>query len=59
MIIETKASTMEENKKFIEYQKSLICAMFDSGYRTDEIAKQLKIPELIVKLNLGEAEVVS
>lgn len=47
-----KAKKQEEHAKHTEYMRSLIWAMYDSGYSIAEIANRLNIPKLNVKLHL-------
>ena len=49
----------EEHKERIDYQKSLIWAMHDSGYDVSEIAEHLNISKLTVKINLGQVQIVT
>ena len=51
--IKRERKKYEENKKYREYETSLIHAMYDSGYRISEIAYQLDIPVRTVYNRLG------
>ena len=55
-----KLKQQEENKrKRVEYQKSLIWAMYDSGYDISEIADQVGISMLTVKRRLGQEQIIT
>ena len=52
-ILEDRRRKNEERKQYREHETSLIHAMYDSGYRVNEIAFQLNIPVRTVYHRLG------